>query len=314
MQKIAGEFSGKSIISIDQFSPEDIEILFRRTDAMARWEMAHKALANQAGRITTNLFYEASTRTSASFEGAMKRLGGDVISITNVNYSSVSKGESLGDTARTLAQYSDAIVLRHGQKGAAAEAAKFAGKPVINAGDGVGEHPTQALLDLYTIRKEQGQIEGLKVALVGDLRYGRTVHSLAKLLANYGAELTYVAPEGFDMPEDITSVVAQRGSNQRKITRLRDCVADQDVVYSTRIQTERFDSSDIDITALQQNHTVTPEIMEMMSPTATLMHPLPRGREIDPAVDSDPRAAYFRQVHNGMHVRMALLDLVLGHG
>jgi carbamoyl-phosphate synthase/aspartate carbamoyltransferase/dihydroorotase len=158
MQKIAGDFSGKSIISIDQFSPDDIEILFKHTDTMARREMEHKALASQAGRITTNLFYEASTRTSASFEGAMKRLGGDVISITNVNYSSVSKGESLADTVRTLAQYSDAIVLRHGQKGAAAEAAQCAGKPVINAGDGVGEHPTQALLDLYTIHKNVNPI------------------------------------------------------------------------------------------------------------------------------------------------------------
>lgn len=311
MQRIAGDFTGKSIISIDQFSPDDIGILFNKTDVMARWETARKALVNQSGRIITNLFCESSTRTSASFEGAMKRLGGEVISITNVNYSSMSKGESLADTVRTLAQYSDAVVLRHGQKGSAAEAAAAAGKPVINAGDGVGEHPTQALLDLYTIKAEQGRIDGLKIAMVGDLRHGRTVHSLSKLLSNYGTDLTYVAPEGFDMPEDIVAETAQKGVRQQKFTRLSDCIAEQDVVYSTRIQSERFSSEGVDLSALQADYRITPEVMDMMSPAATLMHPFPRLDEIDRAVDADPRAAYFRQIQHGMHVRMALLDLVL---
>ncbi|MCA9329618.1 aspartate carbamoyltransferase [Candidatus Saccharibacteria bacterium] len=313
MQKIAGNFKGKSILSIDQFSDEDIQLLFNEANTMASRDNNRKQLANQQGRIITNLFYEASTRTSSSFEAAMKRLGGEVLSITNVNYSSVSKGESLGDTVRTLAQYSDAIVLRHSQQGAAIEADRFAGKPIINAGDGAGEHPTQAILDLYTIQKEQGRLDGLKVALVGDLQYGRTVHSLAKLLSGYNTELTYIAPEGFCMPEDITDVVSQKGSKQRRATKLQDCVAEQDVVYMTRIQTERITDPLPNIETLQADYRVTPSIMDLMNESASLMHPLPRVGEIDPAVDNDPRAAYFRQVQNGLHIRMALLNLVLGH-
>lgn len=317
MQKIAGDYLGKSIVSIEQFATPDIDILFDEANRLQTTTERGLCYPYQDGRILTNLFYESSTRTSSSFAAAMQRLGGGVIPINDVNYSSVSKGENLPDTVRTLAQFSDAIVLRHPEEGSAATAAQYSDKPVINGGDGIGEHPTQALLDLYTIQREQGRLENLRVALVGDLKHGRTVHSLARLLMGYGATLTYVAPEGFEMPAELVTRIEQAGIQQVATDDIASAVTDQDVLYVTRLQSERMGGR-TDLhgrnrrAKLQDSYRITPEVMDKASPTATLMHPLPRVGEIDMAVDTDPRAAYFRQVHNGLYIRMALLNLVLG--
>ncbi len=264
------------------------------------------------GRVLACLFYEPSTRTSASFIAAMERLGGSVIPITQgVQFSSVSKGESLPDTIRTLEQYADVIVLRHPEIGAAQIAADAASVPVINAGDGTGEHPTQGLLDLFTIRQELGTIDKLKVAMVGDLRYGRTVHSLTRLLMQYDVSYRFVSPELLRLPMALMNVLIDRKMKVRETHDVADVIENADVLYVTRVQKERF-SDPAQYEEVKDCYKITPEIMQRAKPTMALMHPLPRVGEIDTAVDSDPRAAYFRQVKNGMYVRMALLAAVLG--
>ena len=259
----------------------------------------------------TNLFYEPSTRTSSSFMAAMLRLGGQVIPINNVQYSSVTKGESLPDTIRTLECYADVIVLRHPEVGAAATAAHYAQKPIINAGDGVGEHPTQALLDLFTILNELDRVDGLRVAMVGDLKYGRTVHSLTKLLVNYDVELALVSPESLKMPEDVLDVVRSSGQRFDITNDIRDVIQNVDVLYVTRVQKERF----TDLTVYDQVkdlYVVDEELLSHAKNRMVVMHPLPRVNEISYTIDDDPRAAYFRQMRNGMFIRMALLASVLG--
>jgi carbamoyl-phosphate synthase/aspartate carbamoyltransferase/dihydroorotase/carbamoyl-phosphate synthase/aspartate carbamoyltransferase len=264
------------------------------------------------GHVLTALFYEPSTRTSASFIAAMERLGGSVIPITQgVQFSSVSKGETLADTVRTLQQYSDVIVLRHPETGAAKLAADYADVPILNAGDGTGEHPTQALLDLFTIREELGQVDGLKVAMVGDLRYGRTVHSLTKLLLHFDISLRFVSPEMLRMPLSIMNEVIDAGVDVRETHDVADVIKNADVLYVTRVQKERF--SDLaQYEDVKDMYEITPELMEEAKDKMVVMHPLPRVGEIHYAVDHDPRAAYFRQVQNGMFIRMALLAAVLG--
>jgi carbamoyl-phosphate synthase/aspartate carbamoyltransferase/dihydroorotase/carbamoyl-phosphate synthase/aspartate carbamoyltransferase len=258
------------------------------------------------------LFYEPSTRTSSSFIAAMERLGGSVIPITQgVQFSSVSKGETLHDTIKTLEQYSDVIVLRHPDTGAAQIAATAASVPIINAGDGTGEHPTQALLDLFTIRQECGTLDGLHVAMVGDLRYGRTVHSLTQLLLHYDVQLSFVSPEILRLPLDYMNQVRGVGKTVRETYNIADVIPTADVLYVTRVQKERF--TDLaQYEGVKDLYRVTPELMERAKPDAVVMHPLPRVGEIDVRVDADERAAYFRQVKNGMYVRMALLAAVLG--
>jgi aspartate carbamoyltransferase len=263
------------------------------------------------GYILANLFYEPSTRTSSSFIAAMQRLGGTVIPINEVRYSSVSKGESLPDTVRTLECYADVIVLRHYEVGSAALAAQYARKPIINAGDGIGEHPTQALLDLFTILQERGRIDGLTVTMLGDLKYGRTVHSLAKLLALFNVRLVYVSPKELEMPAELVNALNARGVRQESFTALEAVLPETDVLYVTRIQQERF-ADPQEYERLKDVYTITPEVLRAAKPDLTLMHPLPRLGEISMAVDSDPRAAYFRQMEYGLYVRMALLALVLG--
>jgi aspartate carbamoyltransferase len=263
------------------------------------------------GHVLACLFYEPSTRTSSSFIAAMSRLGGSVIPINEVRYSSVTKGESLPDTIRTLESYADVIVLRHPDVGASQVAAEYARKPIINAGDGVGEHPTQALLDLYTIRSELGTIDGLHVAMVGDLRYGRTVHSLARLLCLYDVQMTFVSPEILRMPLDVMNEVKAKGRPASETYDVHEVMADADVLYVTRVQRERFaDQAQYD--AVKDYYVITPEVMEQAKEQMIVMHPLPRVSEISYAVDDDPRAAYFRQMENGMYIRMALLACVLG--
>lgn len=304
--------TGQDIISVDQFDRALLSYVFHRAHEMRELVERAGTCDLLKGHVLACLFYEPSTRTSASFIAAMERLGGSVIPITQgVQFSSVSKGESLPDTVRTLEQYADVIVLRHPEVGSSRIAADAATVPVINAGDGIGEHPTQALLDLFTIREELGQIDGLKVAMVGDLRYGRTVHSLSRLLMQYDVSLRYVSPEILRLPMSLMNELIDRGIQVRETHDVADVIEHADVLYVTRVQKERF-SDPTQYEEVKDYYKLTPEIMARAKPTMTLMHPLPRVGEIDPAIDSDPRAAYFRQVKNGMFVRMALLAAVLG--
>lgn len=266
-----------------------------------------------AGRIMATLFYEPSTRTRLSFESAMLRLGGAVIGTESAReFSSVIKGETLEDTIRMVAAYADVIVLRHDEAGAAARAAMVSDVPIVNAGDGPGEHPTQALLDLYTIHRELGRIEGLHVAFSGDLRYGRTARSLSLLLSLFpDVRLSFVAPDVVQMRPDILALMADRGVPYRVTDSLLDTAGDVDVLYQTRVQKERFeDPSEFD--RARGDTRIDLRIMDALPVRAIVMHPLPRVDEIDPAVDADPRAAYFRQARNGVVIRMALLEMLLG--
>ena len=306
-----GRFYGHDIISVAQFTRDDLEYIFGVAEAM-RTMVAHIGTFDLLkGKILANLFYEPSTRTSSSFTAAMERLGGSVIAINEVKYSSVSKGESLPDTVRTLECYADVIVLRHPETGSAAIAAQAARKPIINAGDGIGEHPTQALLDLFTIREELGTIDGLTVTMLGDLKYGRTVHSLAKLLSLFNVHVNYISPEILRMPAALIAQLRDKGLRQDEYATLDPVLPDTDVLYVTRVQKERFENL-ADYETVKGAYVITPETMKQARPKMALMHPLPRVGEISPEVDPDPRAAYFRQMEYGMYVRMAVLAMVLG--
>jgi aspartate carbamoyltransferase catalytic subunit len=305
-------FYGQDIISVSQFTRESLDYIFSVAEEMRAIVRRVGSTDLLKGTVLACLFYEPSTRTSSSFIAAMSRLGGTVIPITQgVQFSSVSKGESLPDTIRTLEQYADVIVLRHPEVGASGVAAKYARKPIINAGDGIGEHPTQALLDLFTIKEELGHIDGLSVAMVGDLKYGRTVHSLTRLLCLYDVELSFVSPEILRLPLDIMNQVRAHNLPVRETYDVAEVIETVDVLYVTRVQKERFaDLSEYE--EVRRCYEITPELMEQAKQKMIVMHPLPRVGEIHYAVDDDPRAAYFRQMENGMYIRMALLSAVLG--
>lgn len=304
--------AGQDILSVRQFQRDNLEPVFALTEHMREIVRRDGGTDLLARRVLAALFFEPSTRTSASFIAAMERLGGSVIPITQgVQFSSVSKGESLPDTIRTLEQYADAIVLRHPVIGSAQEAADAAAVPIINAGDGAGEHPTQALLDLFTIRDELGRLDGLHVAMVGDLRFGRTVHSLTQLLAQYQVKLSFVSPEILRLPLDLMNEVRGRGLAVQETYSVADVIGEVDVLYVTRVQKERF--TDLaQYEELKGFYVIDEAIMAAARRDMIVMHPLPRVGEIDPRVDQDPRAAYFRQVQNGMFLRMALLAGVMG--
>lgn len=304
-------FYGKDILSVRQFNRKDLEYIFAVAHEMAEMVRRVGTFDLLKGKILANLFYEPSTRTSASFTAAMERLGGSVIPINEVRYSSVSKGESLPDTVRTLEAYADVIVLRHPEVGSAALAAKYAQKPIINAGDGVGEHPTQALLDLFTIQEEMGRVDNLTITMLGDLKYGRTVHSLARLLTLYNVRLNYVSPDILRMPPEIIAEIQASGTPQAEYTSLEPALAETDVLYVTRVQKERFEDPD-QYESVKNVFVITPEVLNRARDSMIVMHPLPRVGEIDMELDTDPRAAYFRQVEYGLYVRMALLAMVLG--
>ena len=303
---------GKDIISVRQFSRADLDIIFSVAHDM-RTMVEHVGTFDLLkGKILANLFYEPSTRTQASFMAAMQRQGGAVIPISEVRYSSVAKGESLPDTVRTLACYADVIVIRHPEVGSAALAAQYAGKPVINAGDGPGEHPTQALLDMFTIREELGRLDNLTVTMLGDLKYGRTVHSLARLLTRFdGIRLNYVSPEILRMPQDVMDEVAQKGIPQAEFAAIDKPLPATDVLYVTRVQRERFEDPEV-YDKVKEAFVITPEVMKPAKKEMIVLHPLPRVTEISMEFDADPRAAYFRQMEYGLYVRMALLAMVLG--
>lgn len=303
---------GKDILSVKQFTRADLEYIFSVAHEMRVMVERIGTFDLLKGKILANLFYEPSTRTFASFMAAMQRLGGAVIPISEVRYSSVAKGESLPDTVRTLAAYCDVIVIRHPEVGSAALAALYAGKPVINAGDGVGEHPTQALLDVFTIREELGRLDDLTVTMLGDLKYGRTVHSLARLLTRFkNIKLNYVSPEVLRMPREVIEEVAEKGLPQKEYTVLDKVLPETDVLYVTRVQRERFENLE-EYEKVKDAYVISARTMEKAKDRMIVMHPLPRVNEIALEVDKDPRAAYFRQMEYGLYVRMALLAMVLG--
>ena len=303
-------FARRNILSVKQFSREDLHALFAVAQEMRFLVERYGVLDVLRGRVLCTLFYEESTRTSASFEAAMARAGGKIVAI-NTSRSSVAKGETLADTVRTLGCYGDVIVLRHPAVGSSQEAAKFSPVPIVNAGDGVGEHPTQALLDVFTIREELGTVNGLTVTLVGDLKNGRTTHSLVRLLCQYGVTINYVSPASLAMPREVLRDVGRAGIRQYETTALDDVIAKTDVLYVTRVQKERFASLE-EYAAVKGSYIINNDVLARAKSDMIVLHPLPRVDEIEPEVDFDiKRAAYFRQMRYGLFVRMALLAMVL---
>ena len=301
----------KDVLRSDQFSKDDIDLIMNTARRYEQALDAGEILDPMKGLVLSTLFYEPSTRTRLSFETAMLRLGGSVISVAEAKSSSAAKGESLHDTIKTVEGYADVIVLRHPQIGAANEAAAATDQPVLNAGDGAGQHPTQSLLDLYTILKEQSKIDGLTIALAGDLKNGRTVHSLALLLANYDVKFLFVAPDALRMPRGIVDQVKTAGVSVSETSDLGEAIRVADVLYMTRIQRERFeDPAEYD--RLKDAFILRRDMLSQAKSALTIMHPLPRVNEIEPDVDSYAGAAYFRQSANGVPIRMALLALLTG--
>ncbi len=305
------QLSKKDVLRADQFTSADLDLILGRATAYEAALASGKQLDVLRGKILATLFFEPSTRTRLSFEAAMHRLGGQVLSVSEAKSTSASKGESLHDTIRTVDGYADAIVIRHPEIGAADVAARATAKPVLNAGDGAGEHPTQSLLDLYTIRKEQGKVDGLTIALVGDLKHGRTVHSLATLLLRFKVSFLFVSPQVLRMPREVVERVETAQIAFRETDDLGRALGEADVVYMTRIQRERFaDPTEYD--RLKDAHVLSRALLGRAKRSVSVMHPLPRVNEIATDVDDLPGAAYFRQSANGVPVRMALLALLLG--
>ena len=305
-----GGFKGRDVLSIVDFSRKDVEAVLKAAKKMVPIARGEKANRSLEGRILATLFYEPSTRTRLSFESAMKRLGGGVIGFSQPEGSSVAKGETLADTIRMVESYSDAIVLRHPQEGAARLAAEFTERPVINAGDGAGQHPTQTMLDLFTIWDERGSLDGARIALVGDLKYGRTVHSLTYALCEFEVDLTFVAPAGLQMPKEVVDHVRSRGVPLAMTEDLAAVVPNLDVLYVTRIQKERFPDPQ-EYAKVAGTYRVDAALLRDARKTMIVMHPLPRMDEVAPEVDATPHARYFEQAFNGVPVRMALLSLLL---
>jgi len=302
---------GKDILHGNQFSKKDIDGIIKVASGLEKELKKKDSLNLLKGKILATLFYEPSTRTRLSFETAMQRLGGGIISMGSVESSSVAKGETLADTVRTVSQYADVIVIRHPRTGSAKEAAEAVSIPVINAGDGTGQHPTQALLDIYTIRKEMGSLKNLTIAMVGDLKNGRTVHALAEILSLFGARLYLVSPDSLRMPAEITSHLKARGIGIVETGDMMQGAVASDLVYMTRVQKERF--SDLsEYERVKGSYIINEEFLKRLRKKITILHPLPRVDEINPEVDGYAGAAYFRQVRNGVFVRMALLAMIFG--
>lgn len=294
------------IISIRDISKADIELIHKKAEEMERFTSIGTNIAQ--GKILSALFFEPSTRTMMSFQSAMQRLGGSVIGFSDTSTTSVKKGETLVDTVLTMEKYSDVMVIRNPLEGSARLAADVASIPVINAGDGANQHPTQTLLDLYTMKKEFGELDGLKVALLGDLKYGRTVHSLAYALSMYDVELVMVSPDELRMPVGVRNYLAGKVP-YTEIIDLEE-LPDVDIVYATRIQKERFaDPNEYERT--KDAYRIDLDSLRRIG-DAKIMHPLPRVSEIAKEVDSTPNAIYFKQARNGIPVRMAILSILLG--
>ena len=300
----------RSVIDIQDLSPEELDRLMDRAEDI----IAHPddyAEACRRKKLAT-LFFEPSTRTRLSFEAAMYELGGNVISVTGAGTSSAAKGESVADTAKTVSCYADIIAMRHPKEGAAAVAAKNASIPVINAGDGGHCHPTQTLADLLTIRREKGRLDHLTVGLCGDLKFGRTVHSLINAMSRYeGLNFVLISPEELKLPSYVKNEsLKKKNIPYSQTTDLEGVIGDLDILYMTRVQRERFFNEE-DYLRLRDSYILTPEKMKKARADLSVMHPLPRVNEISVAVDDDPRACYFKQVLNGKYMRMALILMLL---
>lgn len=301
----------RHVISVHDFSVEEILDVLDRAENMLEIARGRAVSDRLRGRVLATIFFEPSTRTRLSFETAMNRLGGGVIGFAGTEATSVVKGETLADTIRMVSGYADAVVLRHPREGAAKLATEFSDVPVINAGDGAGQHPTQTLLDLFTIRTEKSRLENLNISLVGDLRYGRTVHSLAIALSKFGNTINLVSPEGLEMPDEVVTYLRDAGLLGKACHSPEEVIADTDILYVTRIQKERFPDL-VEYEKVAGLYRVDPEMVARGPHDMVIMHPLPRVNEITPEVDALPQAKYFVQAFNGVPVRMALLSKVMG--
>jgi len=302
------EFVGRDIVSIMDFSREEIDYVMEMTDVIE--PMAKKGSHLLDGKIMATLFFEPSTRTRLSFESAMYRMGGKCLGFAEPKAASVEKGENLADTVRVVESYADVLVIRHPLEGAARLAAEFASVPVMNGGTGAEEHPTQALLDLYTMQKELGKIDGLNVVMAGDLRYGRTVHSLAYALSLYDVNLHLVSPPSLRLRKEVLEEVSER-IKVHELEDLSKAIPEADVIYMTRIQKERFGSLE-DYEKVRGSYRLSEDDLVPAKPGMIVLHPLPRVDEIAFGVDNTPHAKYFKQVWYGLLVRMSLIGLVLG--
>ena len=329
-EPIAGEFLHKHIVTVGQFGRDDLEMLFQGASSLrTRVRQRDLGVAEIAkGAVMALLFFESSTRTDLSFQAAMRRLGGEVVGVSNgIQFSSSYKGEDLHDTIRAAGCYADVITLRHPEAGASMLAAHYLDQladkigrrsVVISAGDGIGEHPTQALLDLYTILDFGSTLDGTTIAMVGDLKHGRTVHSLARLVCAYepsGVKLNLISPPSLRMPAEIVKLCQSVGVEVGETSQLSDVLAESDVIYWTRVQEERF-ASRVEYEAIKDGFIMTPQMLQSCRSDALLMHPLPRKHEMGTRqdhdlLDADKRSVYFQQMENGMFVRMALLAKVL---
>ena len=305
------DFLGRDVISIKELSKDEITSILSFAKKMVPYAAGEQQTTILQDKVLSVLFFEPSTRTRLSFESAMNRLGGRVIGFADPSGTSQKKGESLADTIRMADSYSDAIVLRHPQEGAARLSAEFATHPVINAGDGAGQHPTQALQDIYTIQKEVGSLNDLSISRVGDLKNGRTVHALVELLSLFKARLFLVSPALLRIPEEISSRLKAKGLAIIETEDMAEAASHSDLVYMTRIQKERF-ANISDYEGVKGSYIINAKFLEGLKKKITILHPLPRVDEIHPEVDAYPGAAYFRQVRNGVYVRMALLAMVMG--
>jgi len=301
----------RHVISAHDLSTDQILEILDRAESMLPVARGEEIADSLRGKVLASIFFEPSTRTRLSFETAMLRLGGGVIGFAGTEATSVVKGETLADTIRMVSGYADAVVLRHPQEGAAKFATEFSDVPILNAGDGAGQHPTQTLLDLFTIRREMGRLEGLNISLVGDLRFGRTTHSLAPALARFGNTINLVSPTGLDMPGEVVEYLKDAGMLGTACHSLEDILPETDVLYVTRIQKERFPDP-VEYEKVAGIYRVDPPLVAMGPEKMIIMHPLPRVNEIAPEVDALPQAKYFTQAFNGVPVRMALLSMLIG--
>jgi aspartate carbamoyltransferase catalytic subunit len=295
---------GKGLISIADLSKEQILQVLKKTEGMKLKPPG----ALLKGKILASCFFEPSTRTRLSFEAAMIRLGGNTIGFSDGASTSTQKGETLRDTVKILGSYADLLVIRHPAEGAARLAAESAGIPVINAGDGANQHPTQALTDLFTIKESQGKLKGLSIAFVGDLKHGRTVHSLSLACAHFDMRLFFVSPEQLSLPEETAQALKKHGVKFSFHRTIEEVLGKADILYMTRIQKERFDADVYE--KLKETYRLTPSLLEKAPKHLKVLHPLPRLTEIDPSVDATPHAHYFQQAENGLYTRMALLSLI----
>ncbi|KXB02875.1 aspartate carbamoyltransferase [candidate division MSBL1 archaeon SCGC-AAA261D19] len=303
--------SGRDIITLENLSDGEILQIFETADKFEPVARGKEKSDVLEGKIIGALFFEPSTRTRLSFKSAAKRLGGGTIGFAEAGVSSTAKGESLADTVRTVENYCDAIILRHPKMGSAKFAAEMVEVPVINAGDGAGHHPTQTLLDLYTMRKATGDLEHFDLGLVGDLKYGRTVHSLAYAITRFIPKLFLISPPSLKMPSEIVGDLSDRGVEVVETSNLEAILPELDILYVTRIQKERFPDP-AEYEEIKGTYRVDPELLQEAKPELSVLHPLPRVDEISPEVDSTPYSMYFDQVFNGVIVRMALLSMLIG--